>query len=93
GGNLANIQLSRKGSLALPVDVDVVLKNKTTLHYTVPLAAMFGAKSDKAVVGPWNYTQKTFTFQVDVPADQIERVVVDPERWTADANREDNVWE
>jgi len=28
-----------------------------------------------------------------VPADQIERVVVDPERWTADANREDNVWE
>jgi hypothetical protein len=44
-------------------------------------------------VGPWNYTQKNFTFQVDVPADQIERVVVDPERWTADANREDNVWE
>jgi len=93
GGNLANIQLSRKGSLALPVDVDVVLKNKTTLHYTVPLAAMFGAKPGKAVVGPWNYTQKNFTFQVDVPADQIERVVVDPERWTADANREDNVWE
>jgi hypothetical protein len=54
---------------------------------------MCGAKPGKAVVGPWNYTQKNFTFQVDVPANQIERVVVDPERWTADANREDNVWE
>lgn len=92
GGNLTNIQLSRKGSLALPVDVDVILKNKTVLHYTVPLAAMFGSKPGKALVGPWNYTQKTFTFQVEVPAEQIERVVVDPERWTADANREDNVW-
>jgi hypothetical protein len=53
---------------------------------------MFGTKPGKAVAGPWNYTQKTFTFQVNVPAEQIKQVIVDPERWTADANRADNVW-
>ncbi|HAB31113.1 MAG TPA: peptidase M1 [Cryomorphaceae bacterium] len=93
GGNLANIRLTRNGSLALPVDVDVVLKNGTTLHYTVPLSAMFGHKDGFALAGPWNYTQKTFTFQVAVTAEQIARVVVDPASWTADANRDDNVWE
>ena len=44
------------------------------------------------LAGPWNYTQKTFDLMVETPLKGIRSIEVDPGHWTADVNRDDNIW-
>jgi hypothetical protein len=44
------------------------------------------------LAGPWNFTQKTFTLTIETPLKGIRSIEVDPGHWTADVNRDDNVW-
>ncbi|MFY9518569.1 MAG: M1 family metallopeptidase [Schleiferiaceae bacterium] len=91
---LTTVRLERRGSMAMPVDVKVTFESGASLTYTIPLAAMHGHKRDPQLVlaGPWNYTQKTFDLVIDAPLKGVRSIEVDPGHWTADVNRDDNVW-
>ncbi|CAI8295871.1 MAG: Aminopeptidase N [Owenweeksia sp. TMED14] len=91
--NLTSISLKRIGSMPMPVDIRITLKSGEELDYTIPLSSMFGHKKDFILLGPWNYTQKERIFVLDIPLKDIDQVHLDPESWTADINRDDNVWE
>ena len=88
---LTQISLRRIGTMAIPVDMRIVLKSGDILDYTIPLSSMFGHKKGFSVLGPWNYTQLERVFTIDVPIENIQRIYIDPENWTADINRNDNV--
>ena len=90
---MTRISLKRIGTMAIPVDMRIILKSGSILDYTIPLSSMFGHKKGFNVLGPWNYTQLERIFTLDLTFENIERILIDPENWTADVNRNDNVWE
>ena len=90
---MTQISLKRIGTMAIPVDMRIILKSGSILDYTIPLSSMFGYKKGFSVLGPWNYTQLERTFTLDIPIENIEMILIDPENWIADVNRNDNVWE
>ena len=91
---LTYLRLERRGSMAMPVDVKVTYESGASMTYTIPLLEQQGHKTDPLLVlaGPWNFTQKTFTLTIETPLKGIRFIEVDPGHWTADVNRDDNVW-
>ena len=91
---LTYLRLERRGTMAMPVDVKVTFESGASMTYTIPLLEQQGHKTDPLLVlaGPWNFTQKTFTLTIETPLKGIRSIEVDPGHWTADVNRDDNVW-
>ena len=91
---LTYLRLERLGTMAMPVDVKVTYESGASMTYTIPLLEQQGHKTDPLLVlaGPWNFTQKTFTLTIETPLKGIRFIEVDPGHWTADVNRDDNVW-
>jgi hypothetical protein len=91
---LTYLRLERRGTMAMPVDVKVTFESGASMTYTIPLLEQQGHKTDPLLVlaGPWNFTQKTFTLTIETPLKGLRSIEVDPGHWTADVNRDDNVW-
>lgn len=89
------ITLANKGSVPMPVDFSVMLKDKTAVHYQIPLNMTREWKKED-ITGPfktlayWPWTRQKYTVKIPYRKDQISVLGIDFTRRLADVNPEDN---
>ncbi len=54
---------------------------------------MFGYKKKYINLGPWNYTELSKVFSLNISIKDIKKIILDPNHWIADVNRKNNDWE
>jgi hypothetical protein len=92
------ITFGKKGIMPMPVDFILKLKNGDVMRGTIPLIIMRGAKKNDAMfpdnreLKPWPWTHSTYTVEMEVDADQVEYLEIDPTQRMADINRSNNVY-
>lgn len=90
------IELRRYGTMPMPVDLEVKLKNGETRLYNIPLAIMRGEKAPEnkdqkwTVLPDWKWTHRSYKIALDVPMSQIKSLEIDPTYRLADTDRESN---
>lgn len=90
----STIYLSNKGSMALPVDIEVTFDDNSKEYMTIPLQMMRGAKHERnmTVLKPWQWTHPYYIVSVSRGGKRIAKVSIDPEHRTLDINRLNNTW-
>ena len=95
----ARIVLERIGLMPMPVDLLVVSQDGSQKLYYMPLRMMRGEKDNPysgmawEVMPDWPWAQPEYTVEVDVPADQIQAVLIDPSQLMADVDPGNNSWQ
>lgn len=90
------IELERLDEQLMPVDVRVERMEGRSETFHVPLSLQRGARpSDSEAfpftsLAPWQWTDPTYTFRIEVPLTAIRSVVLDPLERTADKDRSNN---
>ncbi len=95
GDDKSAVILKKVGVFPMPLDVQVNFKDGTSKMFNIPLRLMRGHKplGDMTLLEDWPWTHPTYTFQLDVPAYDIQSVIVDPNIGMVDVNRENNTLE
>lgn len=89
------VQLKREGTMPMPVDVYVKMKNGDLHRFTIPLVEMQGFKKDMSFEPKraWPWTHPEYTLELpEVKLADIEFIELDPFRFTADINFKNNSW-
>jgi hypothetical protein len=93
-----SIELKRNGQLPMPLDIKVVDKDGNTNWYYIPVGLMRGEKPAEAVqVGrvilpDWEWTNPTYTFEVELKKRKIESIEIDPSNRLCDLNNINGVY-
>jgi hypothetical protein len=93
----AVVTLSRIGSLGMPIDLVVTLKDGKQQHYYIPLTEMRGEKpnetnQERIVLKDWSWAQKTYEFVLAVTPENIASIAIDPTGRMADIDQSNNVY-
>ncbi len=100
-GDKTRITLSKNGSMPVPLDVAVVLKNnKNYPVYHIPYFRTLKYRQHSAFVGqerfhsikPWYDGFPEYSFEIPYQMDEIETIIIDPFGFTADIHYDDNIW-
>ena len=89
----ATIYLEKVGLMPMPLDIEVQYSNGTIEDHYTPIRMMWGSRPLKEGEIPhidWPWTFPTYSFKVPLNGVNIERIVIDPRGFTADADRENN---
>jgi len=95
-GRETEVQLHRYGTMPMPIDLTVTLKDGSVQQYHIPLRMMRGAKADDSWLGEfelledWPWTHPDYTFSLDIPLKKIEKIVIDENLRMADLKRKNN---
>ena len=92
------ISLSKIGTMPMPVDITVSLKNGREERYTIPLRIMRGAKSTDGDIGfqtaaDWPWTNPTYELELPIALKQISAIEIDASGRMLDTDRSNNRWE
>jgi len=97
-GNKTAITLKRLERLPLSIDLFVTDKAGKTQYVYVPLRMTYGEKPNtypnypRTVVPAWGWSNLTYTFELDMPLNNIQSIVLDPNNRSVDINRENNIY-
>ena len=97
-GNKTAITLKRLERLPLSIDLFVTDKAGKTQYVYVPLRMTYGEKPNtypnypRTVVPAWGWGNLTYTFELDIPLNNIQSIVLDPNNRSVDINRENNIY-
>ena len=97
-GNKTAITLKRLERLPLSIDLFVTDKAGKTQYVYVPLRMTYGEKPNtypnypRTVVSAWGWGNLTYTFELDMPLNNIQSIVLDPNNRSVDINRENNIY-
>jgi len=99
-GDKTRIVIQKKGGMPVPVDVLVVSDDGNYHMYHIPYFRTlqyrtqpnFVEKERFTTLAPWYDGFPEYSFEVDVPADQINTVAVDPWFFTLDVAPGNNLW-
>ena len=82
------IALERIGLMPMPLDVTVTYTDDSTEDFYIPLQMMRGEKPTSAtIIDDWAWANPNYTFEV---SKEVKSVEIDPKKWMADVNRENN---
>lgn len=91
------ITLKRHGNMMMPIDLLVETEDgNDEIHY-MPLRIMFGSKPveyenyQRITHEAWPWVNPSYTVKVNMPSENIKRIVIDPSGRMADINPENNV--
>lgn len=89
------IVLERSGDFILPVDLQIDLKDGSTVLYSIPLQIMRGHKpveKDKNMIfsKPWPWVSPTYELTIPYGINDVMSLHIDPEVRTTDLNRDNN---
>jgi hypothetical protein len=92
------IPLERKGSMIMPVDVEIELHDGSRELYHIPLGIMRGEKSQEKegryiVAEDWLWTSKEYNLTIEHDIAQVKRIEIDPSGRLADMDRENGIVE
>ena len=82
------IILERKGTMPMPIDLEVTFEDGSSADFNIPLQMMYGHKPTEAtVLESWSWVNPIYTIHTDKKVLSAE---IDPKHLMADVNREDN---
>ena len=86
------INLQRIGQMGMPIDLKVKLKSGETQLYNIPMTKMRGSKPPKnmKVLDSWSWAKPYYSFTMDVVADNISEIIIDPKGEMADVDKVNN---
>lgn len=90
-GNSTKVTIRRNGKMPMPVDIQV----NGGIKYNIPTVLTLGnrpTKPGEKVLNYWLWAQPTYTFTIDMPMSQISKIEIDPDNYTTDIKREDNIY-
>jgi aminopeptidase N len=97
-GGRTEVNLRKIGPMPMPLDIQVTLDDGTSYWYNIPMVLMRGQKPKPAdavnytVLPDWPWTNPKYNFSLDVPADRISSITIDPGFHMLDDDRENNTW-
>ncbi|MCB9205132.1 MAG: M1 family metallopeptidase [Flavobacteriales bacterium] len=92
------IELKRNGQLPMPLDIKLVDKDGNVSWYYIPVGLMRGEKpvekgqEGRVVLPDWEWTNPTYSFEVDLKKKKIESVEIDPSTRMADLNNINGIY-
>jgi len=87
------ITLERIGLMPMPIEVQLLLKDGSTLNYYIPLQMMRGEKPLKegeTLLADWAWSYPEYSFSVNIDSLEIESITLDVNNATADINKKNN---
>ncbi len=97
GRKATRIVLSKKGTMAMPLDIVVTYANGKQELFYAPLESMRGIKPpenalSRTVLPRHRWVEPKYAFLIPESLDRIAAIEIDPSRRLADIERADNVW-
>jgi hypothetical protein len=91
----AVVTLEKVGTMPMPFEVEIELKDGGRKRYYIPIRLLRGHKplDSMGLLRDWPWTHPEYEFTLPVSAEEIQAVVVDPDRGMADINPENNRYE
>lgn len=91
-GEKTRIVLKREKQMPMPIDIEVVLNDGTSVVYNIPLTMMRGHRplAGARLLESWSWAQPYYIFEVDFAKESIVEVIIDPLNFTADINKKNN---
>ena len=91
-GENTEITLKRGGGMMMPIDLKVTYKSGQVATIHIPLRMMRGHKplGNMQLAEPWPWTNPTYNLILPSPLDQISAIEIDPEKYMADVNIQNN---
>ena len=92
------IELKRIGQLPMPLDIKVVDKDGNTYWYYIPVGLLRGEKpaengqESRTVLPDWEWTNPTYSFEIDIKKRKIESIQIDPSTRLADLNNTNGIY-
>ena len=88
------LSIKNNGNLPMPVEFRVITKQGKTLNFYIPLVNMWGSKpSNYKELPAWAWTTPIYGIELQgLKQDQIESIEIDPGYWTADVDRDNNLY-
>ncbi len=86
------VELKRVGPFPMPLDIKVVDKDGNTYWYYIPVGLMRGEKpadegqESRIILPDWEWTNPTYSIELDIKKRKIESIVIDPSTRLADLN-------
>jgi hypothetical protein len=90
------VTLERVGQMPMPIDLLVTYKDGSKELYYIPLNETFGSKPvednsmTRSDLPQWNWTNPTYTFNVNKPLANITLIEIDPQNRMADIAKDNN---
>ena len=97
-GNKTTLELVRIKQMPMPLDVEVKLRDGSTMHYYIPLQLMRNDKPatadqpDRIIADDWQWTHPLYELEMDVSKADILSITIDPSERMADLERDNNVY-
>jgi aminopeptidase N len=98
-GDKTKVALERIGEMPMPLDILVVGKDGTQETYYIPLRMMFGQKDnpypnlERTVLDNWAWAYPTYEFDINMPLEEVQAIMIDPSQLMADVDGENNVYQ
>ena len=91
----AVVTLEKVGTMPMPFEVEIELQDGKRKRYYIPIRLLRGHKplGDAGLLRDWPWTHPEYEFKLPVSAEEIQTVVIDPDRGMADVNLENNRYE
>lgn len=92
------IVLKRNGPFPMPLDIKLTDKDGNVSWYYIPVGLMRGEKpadegqENRTVLADWEWTNPTYSFEVDLKKRKIESIVIDPSVRLADLNNTNGIY-
>lgn len=99
--NKTDVILRRNNAMPMPLDIFVQYKDDTYALYHIPLRIMRGAKKEEKglyegvkyhVAPDWPWVYPEYRLQLDRPASEVARIIIDPSQRLADVNSKNDVY-
>lgn len=98
-GDKTKVALQRIGEMPMPLDILVVGKDGSQETYYIPLRMMFGQKDnpypnlERTVLDNWAWAYPTYEFDINMPLEEVQAIMIDPSQLMADVDGENNVYQ
>ena len=93
-GDKTLVTLSKKGRIPMPLDLIVIPNGQKPFSLYIPTDLTFGEKPnpfinmERIVLPVWNWAERTYQFELDLPFTKVRNISIDPQEFMADPNTE-----
>ncbi len=97
GDEKTTISLKRKGLMPMPLEILVQYKDGSSSFHYIPISLLRGEKENPyemewKVEKDWVWASPDYALTLDLPAKEIEAVVIDPSNLMADIDKSNNYY-
>ncbi|WP_420883196.1 M1 family metallopeptidase [Zhouia amylolytica] len=98
-GNKTKVTMERIGLMPMPIDVIVTYNDGSQEYFYAPLRMMRGEKptnpytnTKRTVLPDWAWAYPTYDFTINKSKSEIKSIVIDPNGFMADINKDNNTY-